>query len=241
MLKLKNITNTYTTGDFKQTALAGISMTFRENEFVSILGPSGSGKTTLLNIIGGLDRYTDGDLIINGVSTKKYNMEGRLNISDKTISWFIALMAVSNITVFTFGFEVLYYLFLALALIFAISKSKIKSVNIPMLLLYFACMLSILLNDIPYFFRAWERFGAFILVTAFISPLIESNFLSRIKTRLFQYTQWLFQIIVLISFVLYLLKINISGRVDFSGLTNQSIDRKSVVSGKSVGNSVCKW
>ena len=72
MLQLKNIVKTYVTGDLKQDALKGVSVTFRENEFVSILGQSGSGKTTMLNIIGGLDRYTSGDLIINGVSTKKY-------------------------------------------------------------------------------------------------------------------------------------------------------------------------
>ena len=72
MLQLKNIVKTYEMGDTTQTALKGVSVSFRENEFVSILGQSGSGKTTLLNIIGGLDRYTDGDLIINGISTKKY-------------------------------------------------------------------------------------------------------------------------------------------------------------------------
>lgn len=72
MLELKNIVKTYETGDLKQDALRSVSISFRENEFVSILGQSGSGKTTMLNIIGGLDRYTSGDLIINGVSTKKY-------------------------------------------------------------------------------------------------------------------------------------------------------------------------
>lgn len=72
MLELKNIVKTYVTGDLKQDALKEVSISFRENEFVSILGQSGSGKTTTLNIIGGLDRYTSGDLIINGVSTKKY-------------------------------------------------------------------------------------------------------------------------------------------------------------------------
>ena len=73
MLKLNNITKTYITGDLKQQALDGISISFRKNEFVSVLGPSGSGKTTLLNIVGGLDQYTTGDLIINGKSTKEYN------------------------------------------------------------------------------------------------------------------------------------------------------------------------
>ncbi len=72
MLQIKDIRKTYVTGDFVQTALAGISLNLRDNEFVAILGPSGSGKTTLLNIIGGLDRYDDGDLVINGISTKKY-------------------------------------------------------------------------------------------------------------------------------------------------------------------------
>ena len=72
MLKLKKISKVYQTDNFKQVALNGISIHFRKNEFASILGPSGSGKTTLLNMIGGLDQYTSGDLIINGTSTKKY-------------------------------------------------------------------------------------------------------------------------------------------------------------------------
>ncbi|MBQ2938090.1 MAG: ATP-binding cassette domain-containing protein [Clostridia bacterium] len=72
MLKLKNITKTYISGDEKVDALKGIDIEFRESEFVSILGQSGCGKTTLLNIIGGLDRYTKGDLVINGKSTKDF-------------------------------------------------------------------------------------------------------------------------------------------------------------------------
>ncbi len=72
MLQLKNIKKEYITGELKQTALNDVSLSFRDNEFVAILGPSGSGKTTLLNIVGGLDRYDSGDLIINGISTKKY-------------------------------------------------------------------------------------------------------------------------------------------------------------------------
>ena len=72
MLELKNIKKSYKTGDFVQHALKGINLEFRKNEFVAVLGPSGSGKTTLLNIIGGLDRYDSGDLIINGKSTKKF-------------------------------------------------------------------------------------------------------------------------------------------------------------------------
>ena len=72
MLELKNIVKTYQTGDTTVAALNGVSLCFRENEFVSILGPSGCGKTTMLNIIGGLDHYTSGDLIINGRSTGSY-------------------------------------------------------------------------------------------------------------------------------------------------------------------------
>ena len=72
MLQIKNISKQYKTGDLVQLALDNVSLNFRDNEFVSVLGPSGSGKTTLLNIIGGLDRYDKGDLIINNVSTKKY-------------------------------------------------------------------------------------------------------------------------------------------------------------------------
>ena len=72
MLQIKNVCKTYVTGDLSQKALDDVSFNLRDNEFVAVLGPSGSGKTTLLNIIGGLDRYDSGDLVINGVSTKKY-------------------------------------------------------------------------------------------------------------------------------------------------------------------------
>ena len=72
MLELKNIVKEYPAGGQPVEALKGVSLQFRESEFVSILGPSGCGKTTLLNIIGGLDQYTSGDLVINGRSTKDY-------------------------------------------------------------------------------------------------------------------------------------------------------------------------
>lgn len=72
MLQLKNIMKSYTTGDFTQTALDDVSVAFRDSEFVAVLGPSGSGKTTMLNIIGGLDNYDSGDLIVDGVSTKQF-------------------------------------------------------------------------------------------------------------------------------------------------------------------------
>lgn len=72
MLQIKNISKQYITGDLTQNALRDVSLNLRDNEFVAILGPSGSGKTTLLNIIGGLDRYDSGDMIINSISTRKY-------------------------------------------------------------------------------------------------------------------------------------------------------------------------
>ena len=87
MLEVKNISKTYITGDLKQTALNNVSLTFRDNEFVSILGPSGSGKTTLLNIVGGLDQYDSGDLIINGISTKQYKSKDWDSYRNHTIGF----------------------------------------------------------------------------------------------------------------------------------------------------------
>ena len=72
MLELRNISKEYKTGAEVVHALRGIDLAFRESEFVSILGPSGCGKTTMLNILGGFDQYTDGDLLIDGISTKEY-------------------------------------------------------------------------------------------------------------------------------------------------------------------------
>lgn len=87
MLKLENITKIYEGKNFKQIALNDITLAFRNNEFVSILGPSGSGKTTLLNIIGGLDKYTYGNLIIDGVSTKKYKERDWNNYRSKKVGF----------------------------------------------------------------------------------------------------------------------------------------------------------
>ena len=72
MLELHDIRKQYVTGSFTQVALDGVSLAFRDNEFVAILGPSGSGKTTMLNVVGGLDHFDSGDLLIDGISTKKY-------------------------------------------------------------------------------------------------------------------------------------------------------------------------
>jgi len=72
MLQLHNVRKSYTTADFSQVALDSVSIAFRDNEFVAILGPSGSGKTTLLNIVGGLDHYDSGNLVIDGIATENY-------------------------------------------------------------------------------------------------------------------------------------------------------------------------
>ena len=82
MLQLKNIVKNYPAGDTEVQALRGINLEFRKSEFVAILGHSGCGKTTLLNIVGGLDHYTSGDLIIDGRSTKEFNDDGIKKIQD---------------------------------------------------------------------------------------------------------------------------------------------------------------
>jgi len=87
MLQLKNISKSYKTGDLIQKALDDVSLNFRDNEFVSILGPSGSGKSTLLNIVGGLDKYEQGDLLIDGISTKKYKDEDWDSYRNHTIGF----------------------------------------------------------------------------------------------------------------------------------------------------------
>ena len=87
VLILKDIRKTYKTGTLVTKALDGVSLSFRDTEFVAILGPSGSGKTTLLNIIGGLDRYESGELIINGVSTRKYRDRDWDSYRNRTIGF----------------------------------------------------------------------------------------------------------------------------------------------------------
>ena len=100
MLELKNIKKSYKTGEFVQHALKGINLEFRKNEFVAVLGPSGSGKTTLLNIVGGLDRYDSGDLIINGKSTKKFKQKDWDAYRDNCIGFiFQSYNLISHISV----------------------------------------------------------------------------------------------------------------------------------------------
>lgn len=150
-------------------------------------------------------------------------MENRLIINDKCLGWLMTILIVNNIIAQTFKIEVMYYALFLLLFIIAISKSKITSIHFGMFLLYLACLLSIAINNVPIFFRSWERFCSFIIVTLILSPFIESAFLNRIRVRLFNYSQWLLQIIIIISFIFYLLGINFSGRRDFSGIVGQSM------------------
>jgi putative ABC transport system permease protein len=102
MLQLKNIVKTYVMGDTRVEALRGVDLEFRKNDFVSILGPSGCGKTTMLNIIGGLDKYTSGDLVINGVSTKDYKDVDWDIYRNKSIGFvFQSYNLISHQTVYT--------------------------------------------------------------------------------------------------------------------------------------------
>ena len=87
MLEIKKITKIYETEGFRQTALDGVSVNFRECEFASILGPSGSGKTTFLNIIGGLDHYTSGDLIINEIPSPNVNIDAPLQFQPALLDY----------------------------------------------------------------------------------------------------------------------------------------------------------
>jgi putative ABC transport system permease protein len=98
MLQIENISKKYVTGDLVQQALKNVSLTLRDNEFVAILGPSGSGKTTLLNVIGGLDRYDSGDLIINGISTQKYKDRDWDSYRNHTIGFVFQPYSSSNCT-----------------------------------------------------------------------------------------------------------------------------------------------
>ena len=82
MLEIKNINKSYRVGDFEQKVLKDVSIKFRKSEFVAILGHSGSGKTTLLNLIGGLDRYDSGDIVINGKSTKNFKDKDKIKIEE---------------------------------------------------------------------------------------------------------------------------------------------------------------
>ena len=145
-------------------------------------------------------------------------MSRKVNI----LSAFVAFIAVNNIIAFSFNLGTPYYIVMGASLLFALSQSKVLSFDIPMLLLYLACALSIVGNPVPAFFRPWERLVSFIMVTMLISPFIKSEFLYRFRVRTFKVVQWLLQPVVWGSLLVYFLGISF-GRRDFAGITTQSM------------------
>ncbi len=135
---------------------------------------------------------------------------------------FIAFIAVNNIIAFSFNLGAPYYVIMGGSLLFALLQSKVLSFDVPMLLLYLACALSIIGNPVPAFFQPWGRFTSFIMMTMLISPFIKSEFLYRFRVVTFKMVQWLLQPVVLGSLLVYFLGISF-GRRDFAGITTQSM------------------
>jgi membrane protein len=135
---------------------------------------------------------------------------------------FIAFIAVNNIIAFSFNLGAPYYVIMGGSLLFALLQSKVLSFDVPMLLLYLACALSIIGNPVPAFFQPWGRLVSFTLVTMLISPFIKSEFLYRFRVVTFKMVQWLLQPVVLGSLLVYFLGISF-GRRDFAGITTQSM------------------
>lgn len=135
---------------------------------------------------------------------------------------FIAFIAVNNIIAFSFNLGAPYYVIMGGSLLFALLQSKVLSFDVPMLLLYLACALSIIGNPVPAFFQPWGRLVSFIMMTMLISPFIKSEFLYRFRIVTFKTVQWLLQPVVLGSLLVYFLGISF-GRRDFAGITTQSM------------------
>ena len=135
---------------------------------------------------------------------------------------FIAFIAVNNIIAFSFNLGAPYYVIMGGSLLFALLQSKVLSFDVPMLLLYLACALSIIGNPVPAFFQPWGRLVSFIMMTMLISPFIKSEFLYRFRVVTFKVVQWLLQPVVWGSLLVYFLGISF-GRRDFAGITTQSM------------------
>lgn len=135
---------------------------------------------------------------------------------------FIAFIAVNNIIAFSFNLGAPYYVIMGGSLLFALLQSKVLFFDVPMLLLYLACALSIIGNPVPAFFQPWGRLVSFIMMTMLISPFIKSEFLYRFRVVTFKVVQWLLQPVVWGSLLVYFLGISF-GRRDFAGITTQSM------------------
>lgn len=138
------------------------------------------------------------------------------------LSVFVAFIAVNNIIAFSFNLGAPYYIIMGASLLFALLQSKVLSFDIPMLLLYLACALSIVGNPVPEFFQPWGRLASFIMVTMLISPFIKSEFLYRFRIITFKIVQWLLQPVVWGSLLAYFLGISF-GRGVFAGITVHSM------------------
>lgn len=143
-------------------------------------------------------------------------------LNDKNISWFVAFIVVNNIIAFSFNLGGPYYVVMLFALLLLVMMDRIVHVSIKMSFFYLSCLLSIVLNDIPDLFNPWGRFASFLLITALVSPFIESHAFTRFRIRVFQYIQWLLHFVVFGSMFAYFAGISY-GRVDFVGITNQSM------------------
>ena len=145
-------------------------------------------------------------------------MSRKVNI----LGTFIAFIAVNNIIAFSFNLGAPYYVIMGGSLLFALLQSQVLSFDVPMLLLYLACALSIIGNPVPAFFQPWGRLTSFVMMTMLISPFIKSEFLYRFRVVTFKMVQWLLQPVVLGSLLVYFLGISF-GRRDWAGITTQSM------------------
>ena len=150
-------------------------------------------------------------------------MESRLIINDKTLGWFITFIVINNIIALSFNIDNLFYLFCSICLIFILYKSKTLHFNKGMILLYIACILSLLVNDTQSFFKPWDRLLSFILITTLVSPFIESNYIMRFRIRLFNSLLLIYQMIVIGSIITHFAGIHFYREEHYTGITKHSM------------------
>ena len=150
-------------------------------------------------------------------------MENRLSLNDKTLSWIIVFLTINNLIAISLNLGNIYYGICGVVLFIIFSKNNKYIINKSMLCLYLLCAISILINDIPSLFKPWERLISFIIVTALVSPFIESNYLNRFRIRLFSSLLSLYQLVVIASIIVYFIGIRFSELAHFTGITKQSM------------------